>query len=286
MPSAPGGALDIVSRVVAERLTAGLGQQVIVDNRPGAEQTIALELVAKASADGYTLVAVGDSITVLPSLYRKLSFDPQTSFAPVILMITQPNVLAVHAAVPAANFKEFVALAKAKPGALSLASGSAAHHLTGELIKKLSGITMIHVPYKGGAPVVVDLIGGQGPRRSARAVRGFAADPHRQAAHSGGDHRRALGCVTEHPHTRRIRFERIRRLSMEQPARARQTPREIIAQLNGEMTKILTQPAVRERLEAAGFEPRAGSPQEVEVLIRDGQAHWGKLIRELSLKLD
>jgi tripartite-type tricarboxylate transporter receptor subunit TctC len=134
VPSVPGGAFDTVSRALSERLTAALGQQVIVDNRSGAQGSIALDAVAKAAADGYTIAVATDSTTILSSLYRNVSFDPQASFAPIILMTTQPLVLAVHGAVPAANFKELVALSKANPGSLSFGSGGAQQHLTGELI--------------------------------------------------------------------------------------------------------------------------------------------------------
>lgn len=286
VPVVPGGAVDIVSRVVAERLTAALGQQVVVDNRPGGDGTIALDAVAKASADGYTLVAVTDFITVLPSLNRKLTFDPQTSFSPIILMATQPRVLAVHASVPAANFKEFVALAKAKPGTLSYASGTPAHLLTGELIKKLAGIDMIHVPYKGGAQAVVDLIGGQVPA----AVLGLSpvlpqarAGKVRILAVTSGARSAIVPNVPTLAESGLSGFDVYEWIILLAPAK---TPKEIITRLNGEVTKILMQPAVRERLEAASLEAKTGSPKEAEILIRDGQARWGKLIRELGLKLD
>ncbi len=286
VPLAPGGAVDIVSRVVAERLNAALGQHVVVDNRPGGDGTIALDAVAKASADGYTLVAVTDFITNLPSLYRNLSFDPQTSFAPIILMATQPRVLAVHPSVPAANFKEFVALAKAKPGTLSYASGTPAHRLTGELIKKLAGIDIIHVPYKGGAQAVVDLVGGHVPA----AVLGLSPVlPHartgklRILAVTSGARSALVPNVPTLAESGLSGFDVYEWISLLAPAK---TPAAIIIRLNGEVSKILMQPAVRERLEAASLEAKAGSPQETEALIRDGQARWGKLIKELGLKLD
>ena len=286
VPLVPGGAVDIVSRVVAERLTAALGQQVVVDNRPGGDGMIALDAVAKANADGYTLVAVTDFITILPLLQRKLSFDPQTSFSPIILMSTQPRVLAVHPSVAAANFKEFVALAKAKPGTLSFASGTPAHRLTGELINKQAGIDMIHVPYKGGAQAVVDLVGGQVPA----AVLGLSpvlpqsrAGKVRILAVTSGVRSAIVPNVPTLAESGLRGFDVYEWISLLAPAK---TPKEIIIRLNGEITKILMQPAVRERLESASLEARTGSAKEVEVLIRDGQAHWGKLIRELGLKLD
>lgn len=143
VPYVAGGATDLVSRIVAERLTAALGQQVVVDNRPGATGTIAFDIVAKSSPDGYTLITATDSITVLPSVFSKLTFDPRTSFVPVALMSTQPLVVAVHVSQPAATMKEFIALAKAKPGTLSFGTSGTgtSQHLTGELVKKATGST-------------------------------------------------------------------------------------------------------------------------------------------------
>ncbi len=286
VPFAPGGGNDVVSRVVAERLTAALGQQIVVDNRPGAAGTIAYDAVARASGDGYTLVTAAGNIAFLPSLYRKVSFDPQRSFAPIILMSTQPYVLAVHASVPAANFKEFVALAKAKPGMLSFATPGAGtlQHLSGEFIKKQSVIDIIHVPYKGGGQAIVDLTGGQVPAAVLGAsvvIPQARAGKVRLLAVTSGVRSAALPNVPTLAESGLSELDVYQALIMLAPAK---TPKEIISRLNGEATKILMQPAVRERLEAAGFEPRTGSPKEVEVLIRDWQTRWSPLIRELGLK--
>jgi len=285
VPVAAGGANDLVARVVAERLTVGLGQQVVVDNRSGGAGTIGLEAVAKAAADGYTLVAFSDSITILPSINRNLSFDPQTSFAPIILMTTQPLVLVVHPSVPAANFKEFVAHAKSKPGTLSLATGGASQHLTSELMKKLAGIDTIHVPYNG-ARAMVDLIGGQVQVAvlGASTVRPQArAGKARILAVTSGSRSAALPDIPTLAESGLSGFDLYQWIGLFAPAG---TPTGIVTRLNGEATKVLLQPAVRERLEAVGFEPRTGSPREVEVLIRDGRARWSKLINELGLKLN
>lgn len=283
VPAGPGGAIDIVSRVVAERLTAALGRQVVVDNRAGGDGMIGLDAVAKSSADGYSLVAVTDSITVLPSLYRKLAFDPLTSFSPIILMVTQPRVLAIHPAVPAANFKEFVMLTKAKPGTLSFAIGTSAHRLTGELMNKQAGIEMIPVPYKGGAPAVVDLVGGQVPA----AVVGLSpvlpqarAGKVRILAVTTGTRSAIVPDVPTLAESGLSGFDIYEWISLLAPAK---TPKEIVTRLNGEAAKILMQPDVRDRLKAASLEATTSSPNEVEALIRDGQARWSKLSAELGL---
>ena len=163
VPYVPGGATDLVSRIVAEQLTAKLGQQVVVDNRPGATGTIAFTGVAEAIPDGYTLITAADSLTLLPSAYKNLKFDPRTSFVPISLMSTQPLVLAVHAAVPAKSVKEFIALAKTKSLSFGTSGTGTSQHLSGELIKNMTGIDMVHIPYKGGGQAIVDLSGGQVP---------------------------------------------------------------------------------------------------------------------------
>ena len=228
---------------------------------------------------------VGDSFITLPYLHRKLSFDPQTSFAPIILMTTQPLVLTVHAAVPATNFKEFVALAKAKPGTLSLATGGATQYLTSELIKKRAGVDLIHVPYNGSR-AMVDLIGGQ---VNAAVLGSSSVRPHassgkvRILAVTSGSRSAALPDIPTLAESGLSGFDIYQWIGLFAPAG---TPTGIVTRLNGEATKVLLQPAVRERLEAAGFEPRTGSPREVEVLIRDGRARWSKLMNELGLKLN
>jgi tripartite-type tricarboxylate transporter receptor subunit TctC len=288
VPFAPSGATDVVSRIVANRLGDALGQQIVVENRAGAEGTIAFDAVARAGADGYTLVAATDAITIVPSIYHKLPIDPQTSFTPIILMATQSHVLAVHASVPAANFKEFVALAKAKPGTLSFASPGtgSSQHLSGALIMKLAGIDLIHVPYKGGGQAIVDLTGGQVPAAvlgSSVVIPQARAGKVRMLAVTSGTRSAALPNIPTLAESGLNGFDVYQWISLLAPAG---TPREIITRLNGDATKVLTQPAVRERLEAAGFEAKTGSPKEVEVLIRDGLARWSKLIAELGLKLD
>jgi tripartite-type tricarboxylate transporter receptor subunit TctC len=195
-------------------------------------------------------------------------------------------VLAVHAAVPAADFKAFVALAKAKPGTLSYASGSPAHLLTAELMKKLAGIDLIHVPYKGGAQAATDLAGGQVPS----AVLGLSPVlPHARAgrvrilAVTSGQRSAIVPDVPTLAESGLSGYDVYEWIVLLAPAK---TPKDIITRLNGETTKILMQPAVRERLEVASLEAKPGLPSEVEVLIRDGHARWGKLIKEQGLRFD
>jgi tripartite-type tricarboxylate transporter receptor subunit TctC len=285
IPTVPAGAADLVVRVVSERLAAAFGQPVVIDNRPGGQGVVGADIVAKASPDGYTLLATSDSFVVQPFVNRKLPFDPQTSFAPITLLTTQTLVLAVHTAVPAANFKEFITLAKSRPGTLSLATGGAAQHLTSELIKHMAGLNMIHVPYNG-ARALVDLVGGQVQAAvlGASTVRPQArAGKVRILAVTSGSRSPALQDVPTLAESGLSGFDVYQWIGILAPARAQG---EIIARLNAEAKKALSEAAVRERLEAAGFVPKTSTPQEVEVLIRDGLARWSKLIKEASLKLN
>jgi tripartite-type tricarboxylate transporter receptor subunit TctC len=285
VPYVPGGATDLVSRTVSERLTATLGQQVVVDNRPGATGTIAFDSVAKSSADGYTLITAADSLTLLPSVFKNITFDPRSSFAPIALMSTQPLVLAVHVSTPATTVREFIALAKAKPGSLSFASSGigTSQHLSGELIKKMTGIDMQHVGYKGGGQAIIDLSGGQIPAAvlgSSTVIPQVKAGRVRILAVTSKKRSLALPDVPTLAESGLSGFDVFQWTAMLAPAK---TPKNIVAKLNADVVSVLQQPATRERLAVAGFEAQAGSPAEVEVLIRDGMAQWGKLIRELKL---
>jgi len=288
VPFVPGGAADLVSRVVAERLAVALGQQVVADNRPGASGTIALDMLAKSAPDGYTLAEASDAATVLPFIYRKLTWDPRRSFAPISLMTTQPLVLAVHASVPAATAQEFIALARAKPGFFVFGSSGTGHpqHLTGELIKKVAGINMNHVPYKGGGQAIVDLVGGQIPvavlgsspvipYHRVGKVRILAVTAKRRSA--------ALPDVPTLAETGLSGIDVSQWLSLVAPTK---TPQNIVARLNAEVARILAVPATRDKLQAAGFEVMPSSPQELAVMFRDGMARWGPIVKELKLELD
>src|SRR5690242_15467300 len=162
VPFAPGGSTDIVGRVIAQKLNEMWGQPVLVDNRAGGSTVIGTELVAKAPPDGYTLLVTPAPFTIVPSLMKKLPYDPQKDFEPITLINTTPLVVVVHPGVPAKNIKEFVAVAKSKPGALNFGSSGSggSNHLAGELFNSMAGVKMVHIPYKGNAPALVDLVGG------------------------------------------------------------------------------------------------------------------------------
>ena len=285
VPYVPGGATDLVSRIVTEQLTPKLGQQVVVDNRPGATGTIAFTGVAEANPDGYTLITAADSLTLLPSAYKNLKFDPRTSFVPISLMSTQPLVLAVHATVPAKSVKEFIALAKTRSLSFGTSGTGTSQHLSGELIKNMTGIDMVHIPYKGGGQAIVDLSGGQVPAAvlgSSTVIPQAKTGRVRILAVSSKKRSAALPDIPTLDESGLKGFDVYQWTAMLAPVK---TPKAIVARLNKEVTAILKDPAVSDRLRNAGFEPQTSSPEEVSKLIGDGMARWGKLIQELKLDI-
>ena len=285
VPYVPGGATDLVSRIVAEQLTAKLGQQVVVDNRPGATGTIAFTSVAEAIPDGYTLITAADSLTLLPYAYKNLKFDPRTSFVPISLMSTQPLVLAVHAAVPAKSVKEFIALAKTKSLSFGTSGTGTSQHLSGELVKNMTGIDMVHIPYKGGGQAIVDLSGGQVPAAilgSSTVIPQTKTGRVRILAVTSKKRSVALPDIPTLDESGLKGFDVYQWTAMLAPAK---TPKSVIARLNSEVTAIIKEPAARDRLQAAGFDPQTSTPDYVAQLIRDGMTRWGKLIEELKLDL-
>lgn len=284
VPFVAGGGVDSVARITTNRLGTALGQQVIVDNRSGGRGVIGVETVSKATPDGYTLLVVSESLTIMPFVERRLAFDVRRSFAPVSLLATQPQVLAVHPSVPAHSVKEFIALARAKPGALSYGSGGFGQHLAGELLKKAAGFDMTHIPYKGGAQAVIDLVGGQ-----LQAVI-LGQSPLLPFARSGKV--RILAVSTK---SRSIALPNVPTLTeagvtgvdvyqwvyMLAPSK---TQKEIIPRLNAELAKVLAMPEVKEKLQSAGYEAAPSTPQQLAEMMRDALERWGKLIPDLNIK--
>lgn len=287
-PFAAGGATDTVTRTYAERMSAALGQTVIVDNRPGASGTIGLELVAKAAPDGYTLAAADGSMAITFNLRRGLPYDPRTSFAPISLVSLSTHVFVVHATVPASNFREFVVLAKQKPGTYAYATSGAGteQHLSGELIKKMAGIAITHVPYKGGGQAIVDLVGGQVPVAILGAP---PVIPHARAgrvrilAVTAGQRSAVLPEVPTLAESGLAGFDISQWLSFVAPAK---TPAAIVQRLHAEITRIAASPAAREKLAALGIEAKSSTPQELGDRIRNGIESAGRRLKELGIEAD
>jgi len=289
VPYAPGGNTDILSRLLGQKLNEAWRQQVIIDNRPGAAGTVGAELVARAPADGYTLIMGSfGNIIVANSLYKNLTYDPLKDFAPVALVSLPPGVLVEHPAVPAQNVRELIAYAKSNPGRLNYGSpGSGAwNHLFFELFKTSAGVSIVHVPYKGIAPAVVDLLGGQ----VQLAISAFpTALPH---VRSGKLRALAVtsakrsGLMTDVPTIAESGlpgYEAAGWFGVLAPAG---TPPSVVTKLNTEINRILELPEVKASLASDGAEPAGGSPAQMADSARAASIKWGKIIRELNIRTE
>ena len=288
-PFAAGSTIDILGRLISPRLFEALGQPVIVENRPGAGGMIGLDLVAKSSPDGHTLVigALGP-LAMNPALYPKTPFDPVQDFAAVSLLATGPVVIVVHPSIPARTVKDLVELAKKRPGQLNFGSPGvgSSPHLTGELFKLITKTDIVHVPYKGNAEAITDLIGGQlsvvftgvppvVPLAKAGKVRLLATTGKQR-----------LASLPEVPTLREAGVDGADVLIWYGVVAPAATPRDIVARLNREIVKIMGLPDVREKFAQQGVDPASSTPEEFAQLIRDEVARWGKLIRGAGIKLE
>jgi tripartite-type tricarboxylate transporter receptor subunit TctC len=288
VPFPPGGGTDTVGRIVAQKLAEQLGQQVVVENRPGGGANIGAEVAAKSPPDGYTLLVVTITNAIGQSAYSKLNFDLGRDFAGITQIATTPHILVVHPSVPVQSVKEFIALAKSKPGQLtysSSGSGSAAH-LAGEYFSSLAGVKMVHVPYKGGGPSMIALVGGEvsvcfatmpsaiGFVKSGR-LRGIAVTTA-QRSPSAPD----LPTVAE---TGVKGFEAGSWYGLSAPAA---TPKEVLARLHAEIVKLLKLPDVKSRFDSAGLEVIVSSPEEFSAFTRNEIAKWGKIVKAVGLRVD
>ena len=288
VPWAPGGSTDIIARAIAEQLTKSLGQSVLVENRAGAAGNIGSNLVAKAKPDGYMLLVGSMSTHAMnPALIANMPFKGVEDFTPVALVANVINTMVINAAVPATSVRELIAYAKANPGKLAYASagGGSTNHLSAELFMKAAGITMLHVPYKGGAPAVLDTVGNQ-----------------TQVLFSAG--------TQTLPH---VRSGKLRLLAVTEPKRAALLPdvptlmetlpgvemsvwyaafgppglpAELVTRLNTEINKAMAVPEVRTRMEAIGVEVVRAGPEHLATALRSDSERYTRIIRELGIKLD
>lgn len=287
VPYAAGGATDVTSRTIAPRLSDKLGQQVVVDNRPGGAAIIGMNLVAKAPADGYTVLMATIAFGANPALYEKLPYDPQKDFTPVSLVAIVPTVLAIHPSIPARSVRELIALAKAKPGSLNFASAGngTINHLAPELLKYMTSTRMVHVPYKGGSFVVTALVGGE--VSMAFTTTPTSLDFFKQGrliplAVSGSQRIAALPNVPTVGETVKG-FDAVEWQGIVAPAG---TPTEIINLLHKEIVATLADPAVRERILAQGSIIVGSTPQEFDAHIKAEIAKWSKVAKETGIKAD
>ena len=287
VPFTPGGTTDILGRLVAQKLTESLGRQVLVDNRPGAGGTIGVEIVAKSPADGYTLVMghIG-TFGVNPTLYPKLPYDAVKDFQPITLFAMIPNLLSVNPSLPAKSVKDVIALARAKPGVMNYGSGGngSAAHLATEYFKLLTKTNIVHIPYRGTAPAITDLLAGN----ISMIITGVPA----QLGHIKSGRLRALGVATSKrlplfPDLPTIAeagvkgYEATQWYGVLAPAN---TPKPVVAKLHAAIVKALQGADVKERLASEAGEPVGNSPEEFHAFIQKEIARWAPVIKASGAK--
>ena len=289
VPYAPGGSTDIVARVLAQKLSASLGQQVIVDNRPGAGGSIGADMVAKSPPDGYTMVtAVTGIMAINQFLYRKLPFDPEKDFAPVTQVGSLPLILVVHPSIPAKNVKELIAIAKARPGQLNYGSSGVgtATHMTTELYKSMAGVDIVHIPYKGSGQVMGDIVGGQLALIFDQIVSSL---PHvqggklRMLAITSAKRFVSLPDLATVAESGVPGYESISWAGVAVPAG---TPKDIIGRLHGEFVKALALPDIRERFIRDGIEPVGSTPEQFAEHIRRERIKWAKVVKDSGARAE
>jgi len=285
-PFAPGGPNDIIARLVAQKLSEALGQGFVVENRTGAGGNLGTDFVAKAPADGYTLLFAGPGSLIINPLLTKVPYDTARDFAPISIVATAPNVLVVHPSVPAKTVKELIALARAQPGRLNYASagtGSTAHFAVA-LFATMAGVELAHVPYRGTGPGVNDLVGGQ----VQLAI--FGIPPVLPHVRSGKLRALAVTGKSRSPELPEVPtvdeagvpgYEMNPWYGLLAPAG---TPQAIVARLSSEVAKIVRSPDMREKLAAQGAEPVGGTPQDYAAAIRADTVLWTRIVRETGIK--
>ena len=288
VPFPPGGGTDITARTIAHKLTERWGQQVVVDNRPGANGTIGVDLCAKAAPDGYTLTMISSSHAVNVSLYTKLPYDLVKDLAPITQATSQPYSLVIHPSVPAKSVKELIALGKAKPGSLNDGSSGAGglSHLSGALLASLAGINMVHIPYKGGVLAMNDVIAGQiqmlfgtllltSPHVKAGKLRALAVTAVKRAPAAP-----ELPTMVE---AGVAGYEVTQWYGVLAPAKV---PTAVVHKLSEEIARVLHEPDVKPRLAADGSDAVGNTPEQFGAHVRAEVARWSKLVKQIGLKAD
>lgn len=282
VPFTPGGSTDIVARIVGQKLGDALGAQVLIDNRPGAGGNIGVELAAKSAPDGYTLVMghIG-TFAVNPALYARLPYDPIRDFAPISLVAMVPNMLVVHPSLPVKSVRELIALSRSRPGQLNYGSSGAGGtpYLAVEYFKLLAKVDIVHIPYKGAAPMIIDLIGGH----LSLTITGIPPLlPHVKAGKL-----RALAVATskrlpllpELPTIAEAALPGYEATSWYGVLAPAATPKEIITRINAEIVKGIARPDAAQRLAGEGAEPATSTPDQFSAFIKSEIARWGKVIK-------
>jgi tripartite-type tricarboxylate transporter receptor subunit TctC len=288
VPFAAGGPTDVIARIVAQKLSESFGQQVVTENIPGAGGNTGVTMVARAPADGYTILVVSTGFIVNPSMYAKISYDPVKDFAPITLVAASPNVVSVNPDFPAKSMKELVDLVKANPGKYSFAQPATGStpHLAGELFKQKYALDLVTVPFNGAALAVNSTIGGHTPIAFTAlppAMSNIKEGKLRGLAVLASKRSPALPDVPTNGEAGVPDLESDTLTGVVAPAG---TPKEVIERWRGDIVKMVATPEVRQRLEALGFAPVADTPDEFGARIKSEIAKWGKVVRDANIRAD
>ena len=287
VPFAPGGATDLLARTIGEKLSAALGQPFVVENKPGAATQIAAQYVAKAPADGYTLLmATSTTLAINKSLYSKLPYDPEKDFAPISLVVQHPFVLVVDPKLPAQNIRDLIALAKSQPGKLSYASGGSGSfaHLSMALFQSMAGIDAVHVPYKGSAPALLDIMGGQVAMMFDNTAHNHISSGKLRAL--AVTTRERLSVLPEVPTLHEAGVPGYDLAAWQGVVATAGTPQPIVQKLNAEIRRLLQLPDVRQRLTADGGQIITSTPAEFSAHISREVVRFAKIVKDSGAKVD
>ena len=288
VPSSAGGGTDIVARILAPELSKRLGQQVVIDNRPGAGTMIGIEVAAKSPADGYTVLMGLSTLAINSALYKKVPYDPQHDFAPITQAVSSASIIVVHPSVPVKTLKELIAFSRARPGQLNYASaGTGTYpHMTMELFLSMAKLKMVHIPYKGTAPAMIDMLAGQVSTMAATVLTGM---PHIRSGRLRPLGITSLARSSVAPEIPTVAeaglpgYESVQWYGMLAPAK---TPREIVNRLYTETSAILKQPEIRTRFANDGADTVASSPDEFTRYIQSELVKWAKVARDAGIQAD
>jgi len=289
VPFPPGGSADIMGRMIGQDLAKALGQQVVIENRAGASAIVGSEYVAKSPADGYTLLQANVSqMTIHPSLYPRLPYDPLKDFAPVTVLGIVTSVMVTTPALPVASVRDLVALAKKRPGQLNFTSSGAGSstHLTGELLKQRAGIAMTHINYKGSGPALTDVMAGFVEimfENLPSALPFINANKLKVLAVTGKDRSPVLKSVPTLAESGFPGFDMVSWQALVAPAG---TPRAVVDRLNAEVAKVLQTPEMKEKMTGLGTDVVANSPEQFAQYLREETAKWSKIVKDAGIKLE
>ena len=286
--STPGGGTDIAARVIAPRMSEHLGQQVVVENRPGATTTIGVSAVVRSAPDGYTMLMGVSSLGINPHILKNVPYDALKDLAPVSQVVVAPNIMVAHPSLPTRNVKELIAFARPRPGQLNLAAGGAgsSQHLSIELFNYMAKVKIVHVPYRGQGTALIDVVAGQVTLMMANVI---SALPHvrtgrlRALGVTGGKRATVAPDIPTIAESGLPGYEVVQWYAVFVPAG---TPREVINRLNSAVVAAVKDPKVRERIVADGGDPVGGTPDELGAILRADHARWGEVVKKAGISVD